>query len=69
LVSHAKLKTEEEDVNSSEKSIEVKISFVYNFDNDYIIFILRDMTQRDLLDTLEETNKYKTNYWPQFHTN
>jgi len=42
-----------------EKSIEIKISFIYHFNNEYIVLILRDMTQRDLLVTLEETNKYK----------
>jgi len=42
-----------------EKSIEIKISFVQHFKNEYIILILRDTTQRDLLITLEDTNKYK----------
>jgi len=42
-----------------EKSIEIKISFIHHFNNEYIVVILRDMTQRDLLVTLEETNKYK----------
>jgi len=42
-----------------EKSLEVKISFVQHFENYYIILVIRDMTQRDLLITLEETNKYK----------
>jgi len=37
----------------------VKISFVQHFENYYIILIIRDTTQRDLLVALEETNKYK----------
>ena len=52
---HGKLKTE----HSPQQSIEVKISFIQHFETDYIILILRDTTQRDLLLTLEETNKYK----------
>jgi len=56
LVYNGKLKPENQ---SQEKSIEVKISFIQHFENDYIILILRDTTQRDLLVTLEETNKYK----------
>jgi len=42
-----------------EKSIEIKISFIRHFESEYIVLILRDTTQRDLLVTLEETNKYK----------
>jgi len=57
LVYNAKLKIEE--ISPSEKSIEIKISFIHNFDNDYIVLIFRDMTQRDLVVKLEETNKYK----------
>jgi len=56
LVYNGKLKMEN---NPTEKSIEVKISFVQNSGNDYIILILRDTKQRDLLVTLEETNRYK----------
>jgi len=41
------------------KSIELKISFVQHLENDYIILIFRDTTQRDLLMTLEQNNKYK----------
>jgi len=42
-----------------DKAIEVKISFIQHLENDYIILIFRDMTQRDLLMTLEENNRYK----------
>ena len=42
-----------------DKSIEIKLSFLHHFENEYILLILRDTTQRDLLVTLEETNKYK----------
>jgi len=45
--------------NSKEKSIEVKISFTQHFKDQYIILILRDTTQRDLLVRLKEINKYK----------
>ena len=45
--------------NSQEKSIEIKISFIQQHGKDYIILILRDTTQRDLLVTLEDNNKYK----------
>ncbi len=54
LVYNAKLETEKD-----LKSIEIKISFIRNFANDYIALILRDMTQRDLVVKLEETNRYK----------
>jgi len=43
LIYHGKLKGEEE------KSIEIKISFVHHFKNEYIILLLRDTTQRDHL--------------------
>jgi len=56
LVYNGKLKLEE---IQQEKAIEVKFSFVQHFENFYIILILRDTTQRDLLVILEETNKYK----------
>jgi len=55
LVYNGKLNTEKH----QEKSIEVKISFIQQLENDYIILNLRDTTQRDLLITLEENNKYK----------
>ena len=55
LVYNGKLKIE----NQKDKSLEVKISFVKHFDNYYMVLILRDTTQRDLIVTLEETNKYK----------
>ncbi len=54
LIYNGKLRLEEQ-----EKAIEVKLSFVQHFENFYIILILRDTTQRDLLITLEENNKYK----------
>jgi len=59
LVYNGKLKMMLEDIQQSDKSIEVKISFVKHMENEYIILIFRDTTQRDLLITLEETNKYK----------
>ena len=55
LIYNGKLRIE----NHSVKSLEVKISFVQHFENYYIILMLRDTTQRDLLITLKETNKYK----------
>ena len=59
LVYNGKLTIEKENHHSQDKSIEIKISFVHHFESFYIILILRDTTQRDLLVTLEETNKYK----------
>ena len=56
LVYDSKLKLQND---LQEKSIEIKISFIRHFENDYIILMLRDMTQRDVLVTLESTNKYK----------
>jgi len=56
LVYNGKFKTR---IHQTEKSLEMRISFVQHYKNNYIILILRDMTQRDLLMTLEETNKYK----------
>ena len=56
LIYHGKLKTDE---NHIDKSIEAKISFLQHFQSEYLILILRDTTQRDLLVTLEKTNKYK----------
>ena len=56
LIYNGKLKLEN---NQQEKSLEVKISFVQHFEDDCIILIFRDTTQRDLLVTLEETNRYK----------
>jgi len=56
LIYNGKLRSE---THQQEKSIEVKISFAQHYKNEYIILILRDTTQRDLLVTLEETNKYK----------
>ena len=41
------------------KSIEIKISFIQQNNKEYIILIIRDTTQRDLLVTLEDNNKYK----------
>lgn len=56
LIYNGKLKMEN---SPQDKSIEVKLSFVQHFENEYVILILRDTTQRNLLITLEETNKYK----------
>jgi len=42
-----------------EKSMEMRVSIVHQYQNDYIILIFRDTTQRDRLIALEETNKYK----------
>jgi len=42
-----------------EKCMEMKVSFVQHYENNYIILIFRDRTQRDHLIALEETNKYK----------
>jgi signal transduction histidine kinase len=55
LIYNGKLQIE----NHPAKSLEIKISFVQHFEDSYIILMLRDTTQRDLLITLEETNKYK----------
>jgi len=55
LIYNDKLKTE----NRSEKSIEVKISYIQQQSSEFIIVIIRDTTQRDLLVTLEDNNKYK----------
>jgi len=41
------------------KSIEIKISYIQQHNKEYIILIIRDTTQRDLLVTLEDNNKYK----------
>ena len=57
LIYNGKLKTE--NPPQQDKSIEVKVSFVQQIENEYIILILRDTTQRDLLIALEETNRYK----------
>ena len=54
LIYNGKLKIE-----NQEKSIEIKISFIQHFENEYVILILRDTTQRDMLVTLQEINKYK----------
>lgn len=42
-----------------ERSFEIKISFIKQDLIEYILLILRDTTQRDLLITLESNNKYK----------
>jgi len=55
LVYNGKFKGED----GLEKSIEIKASFVNHIENEYIILILRDTTQRDRLVVLEETKKYK----------
>jgi len=56
LIYNGKLKIDD---NHQEKSLEVKISFFQHFEIYYIILIIRDTAQRDLLVTSEETNKYK----------
>ena len=55
IIYNGKLKTE----NRSEKSIEIKISYIQQQSSEFIIVIIRDTTQRDLLVTLEDNNKYK----------
>lgn len=55
LIYNGRLKAE----NQPDKAIEIKVSFIQHFENEYIILILRDTTQRDQLVALEETNKYK----------
>jgi len=55
LIFNAKLQT----TDLLEKSIEVKLSFIQQNQKDYIIIILRDTTQRDLLVSLEDNNNYK----------
>ena len=55
LIYNGKLQVDDHHV----KSIEIKISFMQQYAQDFIILIIRDTTHRDLLVTLEETNKYK----------
>ena len=57
LVYNGKMKGDRDDL--ANKSIEIKISFVKQYKSEHLILIIRDTTQRDLLITLEETNKYK----------
>jgi len=56
LIYNGKLQTDD---NSIDKSIEIKISFIEQLEKAYIILIIRDTTQRDLLIALEDNNKYK----------
>ena len=55
LIYNGKLKLEDH----HQKSIEIKISYLHQYNTEYIILIFRDMTQRDQLVTLEDNNKYK----------
>jgi len=55
LIFNGKLKTEDHHA----KSIEIKISYLHQYEREFIILIIRDTTQRDLLVTLEDNNKYK----------
>jgi len=55
LIYNGKLSVEDHQV----KSIEIKISYVQQYGRKYIILIIRDTTQRDLLVTLQDNNKYK----------
>jgi len=55
LVYNGKLKVEDH----HQKSIEIKISYIQQHNKEYIILIIRDTTQRDMLVTLEDNNKYK----------
>ena len=56
LVYNGKLKMDNAEQN---KSIEIKISFIQHYENNSIVLIFRNTTQRDLLVALEEANKYK----------
>jgi len=47
------------DDGQQDKSIEIKISFIQQLEKPYIILIIRDTTQRDLLIALQDNNKYK----------
>ena len=55
LIYNGKLKVEDHKA----KSIEVKISYIQQYNKEYMVLIIRDTTQRDLLVTLEDNNKYK----------
>jgi len=55
LIYNGKLKVE----NQQDKSLELKLSHIKQFDREYIVLIIRDTTQRDLLVTLADNNKYK----------
>jgi len=55
LIYNGKLKVEEH----HQKSIEIKISYIQQHNKEYIILIIRDTTQRDILIALEDNNKYK----------
>ena len=62
LIENGKLKIENQ---QQDKSIEVKISFVQHYENDYIVLIFRDITQRDLCLPLKKPIDTRTNYWLQ----
>jgi len=55
LIYNGKLQVEDH----HQKSIEIKISYIQQNNKEYIILIIRDTTQRDMLVTLEDNNKYK----------
>lgn len=55
VIFNGKIKKE----NFSGRSIEIKLSYVKQNDNRFIILLIRDTTQRDLVLTLDATNKYK----------
>jgi len=55
LIYNGKLKVE----NYQDKSIELKLSYIKQFEKEFMILIIRDTTQRDLLVTLSDNNKYK----------
>jgi len=55
LIYNGKLKIEDH----PDRSVELKLSYIKQTDKEYIILIIRDTTQRDMLVTLSTTNKYK----------
>ena len=55
LIYNGKLKVEDHHT----KSIEIKISYIQQHNKEYMVLNIRDTTQRDLLVTLEDNNKYK----------
>jgi len=55
LIYNGKLKTQDNQM----KSIEIKVSYIQQHNTEYMVLNIRDTTQRDLLVTLEDNNKYK----------
>jgi len=55
LIYNGKLKTED----NQAKSIEIKVSYLQQHNTEYMVLNIRDTTQRDLLVTLQDNNKYK----------